>query len=177
MTIPDEGHIQPVLRHPATSSAVLIPIPSAFIDCFGTNDVCHPASGPSASVPSVGPTTQNSTVTTPELAPILTERPETEGLDQTRPEVKDQPEEVPATSQDLTLPGFLHSESHPQEPRMEAGPLSRAEEPSANLQCQPAATMIPSGLFVCFVALRPKSTALVITGRSVHLTTLFPGQA
>ena len=32
-------------------------------------------------------------------------------------------------------------------------------------------------LFVCFVALRPKSTALVIAGRSVHLTTLFPGQA
>ena len=32
-------------------------------------------------------------------------------------------------------------------------------------------------LFVCFVALRPKSTAMVIAGRSVHLTTLFPGQA
>ena len=32
-------------------------------------------------------------------------------------------------------------------------------------------------LFVCFVALRPKPTAMVIAGRSVHLTTLFPGQA
>ena len=31
-------------------------------------------------------------------------------------------------------------------------------------------------LFV-FVALCPKSTAMVIAGRSVHLTTLFPGQA
>ena len=31
-------------------------------------------------------------------------------------------------------------------------------------------------LFVCFVALRPKSTAMVIAGRSVHLTTLFPGR-
>ena len=31
--------------------------------------------------------------------------------------------------------------------------------------------------FVCFVALRPKSTAMVIAGRSIHLTTLFPGQA
>ena len=31
--------------------------------------------------------------------------------------------------------------------------------------------------FVCFVALRPKSTAMVIAGRSVHLPTLFPGQA
>ena len=31
-------------------------------------------------------------------------------------------------------------------------------------------------LFV-FVALRPKSTAMVIAGRSGHLTTLFPGQA
>ena len=31
---------------------------------------------------------------------------------------------------------------------------------------------------VClFVALRPKSTAMVMAGRSVHLTTLFPGQA
>ena len=31
--------------------------------------------------------------------------------------------------------------------------------------------------FFIFVALRPKSTAMVIAGRSVHLTTLFPGQA
>ena len=31
--------------------------------------------------------------------------------------------------------------------------------------------------FVCFVALRPKSIAMVIAGRSVHQTTLFPGQA
>ena len=30
---------------------------------------------------------------------------------------------------------------------------------------------------VCFVALRPKSKAMVMAGRSVHLTTLFPGQA
>ena len=32
-------------------------------------------------------------------------------------------------------------------------------------------------VFVCFVALRPKSTAMVMAGQSVHLTTLFPGQA
>ena len=32
--------------------------------------------------------------------------------------------------------------------------------------------------FVSFVvALRPKSTAMVMAGRSVHLITLFPGQA
>ena len=31
--------------------------------------------------------------------------------------------------------------------------------------------------FVCCVALHPKSTAMVMAGRSVHLTTLFPGQA
>ena len=31
--------------------------------------------------------------------------------------------------------------------------------------------------FVCFVALRPKSTAMVMAGRPVHLTTIFPGQA
>ena len=33
------------------------------------------------------------------------------------------------------------------------------------------------GWLVGFVALRPKSTAMVIAGRSVHLTTNFPGQA
>ena len=32
-------------------------------------------------------------------------------------------------------------------------------------------------MFVCFVALRPKSTSMVMARRSVHLTTLFPGQA
>ena len=31
-------------------------------------------------------------------------------------------------------------------------------------------------VLVCFVALRPKSKAMVMAGRSVHLTTLFPGQ-
>ena len=33
-----------------------------------------------------------------------------------------------------------------------------------------------AGLFF-FVALRPKSTAMVMAGRSVHITTLFHGQA
>ena len=37
-------------------------------------------------------------------------------------------------------------------------------------------TELQLNLFV-FVALRPMSTAMVIAGRSVHLTTLFPGQA
>ena len=32
-------------------------------------------------------------------------------------------------------------------------------------------------LFVCFIALRPKSTAMVMAGRSINLTTLFPVQA
>ena len=32
-------------------------------------------------------------------------------------------------------------------------------------------------IYVCFVALRPKSTAVIMAGWSVHLTTLFPGQA
>ena len=32
-------------------------------------------------------------------------------------------------------------------------------------------------LFVCFVVLRPKSTSMVMAGRSVQLITLFPGQA
>ena len=31
--------------------------------------------------------------------------------------------------------------------------------------------------FFCFVALRPKSTAMIMPGRSVDLTTPFPGQA
>ena len=34
----------------------------------------------------------------------------------------------------------------------------------------------PLSWLVGFVALRPKSTAMVIARRSVHLTTLFPGQ-
>ena len=33
--------------------------------------------------------------------------------------------------------------------------------------------LFKGALFVCFVALRPKSTAMVMAGRSVHLTTLF----
>ena len=41
----------------------------------------------------------------------------------------------------------------------------------------PYHTLKVSWLVGCFVALRPKSTAMVIAGRSVNLTTLFPGQA
>ena len=37
--------------------------------------------------------------------------------------------------------------------------------------------LFENDLFLCFVVLRPKSTAIVMAGRSVHLTTLFPGQA
>ena len=33
-----------------------------------------------------------------------------------------------------------------------------------------------SWLFVCFVALRPKLTAMVMAGQSVHLTILFLGK-
>ena len=42
-----------------------------------------------------------------------------------------------------------------------------------------AAAAIGNGIinFACFVTLRPKSTAMVMAGRSVHLTTIFPGQA
>ena len=45
------------------------------------------------------------------------------------------------------------------------------------MQCLHTSETIALILFVCFVALRPKSTAMVMAGRSVHLTTLFPGQA
>ena len=119
-------------------------VPSASVPSASVPSASVPsASVPSASVPTVGPTTQNSTVTTPELASIPTEGSSTESLDQTRPEVEDQQEEVSA--QDLTLTGSGYSESQPQEPQLEARPLSHAEEPSANLQCRPAATMTPSG--------------------------------
>ena len=119
-------------------------VPSASVPSASVPSASVPsASVPSASVPTVGPTTQNSTVTTPELALIPTEGSSTESLDQTRPEVEDQQEEVSA--QDLTLTGSGYSESQPQEPQLEARPLSHAEEPSANLQCRPAATMTPSG--------------------------------
>ena len=50
-----------------------------------------------------------------------------------------------------------------------------------NMFCSPALTVSlvlkRTLFFVLFVALRPKSTAMVIAGRSVHLTTRFPGQA
>ena len=36
---------------------------------------------------------------------------------------------------------------------------------------------LTSDFLFCLFALRPKSTAMVMAGRSVHLTTLFPGQA
>ena len=39
------------------------------------------------------------------------------------------------------------------------------------------ASQIFIGWLVGFVALHPKSKAMVIAGRPVHLTTLFPGQA
>ena len=35
---------------------------------------------------------------------------------------------------------------------------------------------ISHNTFVCFVALHPKSTALVMEGWSIHLTTLFSGK-
>ena len=41
---------------------------------------------------------------------------------------------------------------------------------------RPKMKNLPSS-FVCFVALRPKSTAVVMAGLSVHLTTVFPWQA
>ena len=44
---------------------------------------------------------------------------------------------------------------------------------SSNLSC--FAYQIEGNLFCCLI--RPKSTAMVIAVRSVHLTTLFPGQA
>ena len=47
-------------------------------------------------------------------------------------------------------------------------------DPFANISGNWVTTII--GLFV-FVALPPMSTAMVIAGRSVHLTTLFSGQA
>ena len=60
-------------------------------------------------------------------------------------------------------------------------PLHRLNCPKCLFAC--VAALCPSQqysvmlLLVGFVALRPKSTAMVIAGRSVHLTTLFPGQA
>ena len=43
---------------------------------------------------------------------------------------------------------------------------------SDEIQTHPYFYVCPC-LFVCLFALRPKSTAMVIAGRSVHLTTLF----
>ena len=57
-----------------------------------------------------------------------------------------------------------------------AAPLSRVKHSTTEpLRSLLFAMLV--GWLVGFVALRPKSTAMVIAGRSVHLTTLFPGQA
>ena len=53
--------------------------------------------------------------------------------------------------------------------------LNKSE--NATLQYFIFCEKVLAGLFACFVALRPKSTVMVMAGRSVHLTTLFPGQA
>ena len=45
------------------------------------------------------------------------------------------------------------------------------------INCDPSTYIWTIPSFVCFVALRPKLTAMVMAGRSVHLATLFPGQA
>ena len=39
-----------------------------------------------------------------------------------------------------------------------------------------AVCSVPFNLFVCFVALHPKSTAMVMRGRSVHLPHFFQGK-
>ena len=49
-------------------------------------------------------------------------------------------------------------------------------EISNNVECGTSKASDQPALFV-FVALRPMSTAMVIAGGSVHLTTPFPGQA
>ena len=41
---------------------------------------------------------------------------------------------------------------------------------------RPTCSLLYICLFVCLFALSPKSTAMVIAGRSVHLTTLFLGR-
>ena len=46
-----------------------------------------------------------------------------------------------------------------------------------NFFCQDMKWVCAGCLFVRFVAFRPKSTAMVIARLSVHLTTLFSGQA
>ena len=40
--------------------------------------------------------------------------------------------------------------------------------------CSKHCHLLHASLFDCFVALRPKSTAMVMVGQSVHLTTFFP---
>ena len=53
--------------------------------------------------------------------------------------------------------------------------LSRAQVAPLLSGAEPFVQFLTS-FFFCFLALRPKPTAMVMAGRSVHLTTLFPGQ-
>ena len=51
-------------------------------------------------------------------------------------------------------------------------PTEKGSHASVYLEC-----CIPRlNLFVCFLAVRPKSTAMVMAGRSVHLTPIFLGR-
>ena len=48
---------------------------------------------------------------------------------------------------------------------------------SSSVSCSVSYNYFVNLFCFVFVALRPMSTAMVIAGRSVHLSTLFPGQA
>ena len=51
------------------------------------------------------------------------------------------------------------------------------EENNCKFMCDFLFAFLDPWILFVFVALRPMSTAMVIAGRSVHLTSLFPGQA
>ena len=54
---------------------------------------------------------------------------------------------------------------------------NKNKEQVASRQINLKAKASTASWYVCFVALHPKSTAMVMAGRSVHLSTVFPGQA
>ena len=79
----------------------------------------------------------------------------------------------------LWIPGKLECGQVPQNPEYDESEdkESESEEITESRYEKLFITWPSCFSVICFVALRPKSTAMDIARRSVHLTTLFPGQA
>ena len=89
------------------------------------------------------------------------------------------PESFARVGPTLTTFFFLVDEGRDDPNTTIRGPTSARQQTPLKWRFTVVTLMVQHFVFCLFVfvALRPMSTAMVIAGRSVHLTTLFPGQA